>query len=937
VDSFKIPSSLCQGQALSSPVKSWEVERGIGEGVPYAVSRVTLSTRHRLHTVLFAAALLCLPQPSLAGWGSSGKRSFVPKTAQPAVSMEAELENGYAVYKFATADGAELKITPYGSDMVRVQWHWTGVYEKDEPSVSLPPPPYRDMPRVMGESPEEYRILTPGLIVKVSKKYPLRVDFYDRRTGEPVCLDSSIQYSPEYDARQDASYNNVRSSGKFPAGFKLRNKKKAPQGVGYFGLGDWAGPLNRRGHRVQFWPDDAWQWTPKHSPKYTSFPIFYAVHPRPAGSSHVYAIFFNNPSRTVFDMARSDPGIASFSAADGQIDYFFIMGRSGSFSDIMERLTALSGRSALLPKWAYGYHSSKFTYTQSEITRLMEEFSEHSLPMSAVFLDVDYMNHGNQKAGSMKYWKVIQLTWAKQFPSPRRMISQLLRRGVRTVAMVEPFLDHRDPKFAEADRRGFFVKHIHGSTQMTRIWLGEKLAWLDFTNPEASSWWEGKVAKFCSDYGIRGIWNDLNETADLGQLRLDAVYHMGGRYPDLRDSRRWHLNVKATHSVYSTRASYRALQAAHPGERPYVLSRGGFPGIQKWAAGWSGDNLTNVKHLSCNIRAGTSVGICGFSNYGHDVGGFSGTPSPELMERWFEWASLSPSMRNHGSKSFARREPTVYEEPTRSRLSSSIRNRYYFLPHLYSLAYSSHATGRPINEPVVSVFPDDTGTFDQSENDFMVGSDVLVTPVVALGNSSRKVYFPSSGFVWHCFWDDTQYPAGRRREVPAPRGRLPVFVRPLGIVPVSPLSLRPADPESPSVQDLHPQELELHVWPGVGKNEYLFYDDGGVIPLDKPDPLRIVLRIAVMSDGKSTKVTASTVSGNPPPSTTPRLTVVFRAMDGPKASALVDGKRALVSPTRLPGAKKFRLSVPVELVGGRFVVNLRTADSISADPLPGQP
>lgn len=882
------------------------------------------TSRPVLFAVLALGTTALVLAPRLeAGWGvapAPGPKTPT-KTAQPATGMVPSVENGSAVYRFPTADGGELKITPYGPDTVRVQWHWVGVYEKDEPSLAQPPPPYDSMPRIIGESRTAYRVLTPGLRIEVSKQFPLRVDLYDRHSGAPVCLDSSIEYTPGYDARNDESYNNVRISGKFPAGFKVRNKKKAPAGTGYFGLGDWGGPLNRRGHRVQFWTDDAWQWGANHSPKYTSFPIFYAVTPRPKSPPQIHAIFFNNPSRTVLDMGYSDPGIASMAAASGQVDYFFFMGRTGEFADITNLLTALTGRSALLPKWAYGYHSSKFTYTQSEISALLKEFGEHSVPMSAVFLDVDYMNHGIQNFESMKYWKIIQLTWSKKFPSPRKMIEGLFSRGIRTVAMVEPFLDRRDPKFATANRQGFFIKDINGSTQMTRLWAGDELAWLDFTNPEASAWWESKVSDFCAKYGIRGIWNDLNETADVGQLRLDAVYHMGGQFPELQDDRRWQLNVKAPHSIYSTRASYRALSTAHPGTRPYVLSRGGFPGVQRWAAGWSGDNMPNEEHLACNIRAGTSIGICGFSNYGHDVGGFSGSPSPELLERWFEWSSMSPSMRNHGSKSFARREPTVYAEPTRSRLFSSIRNRYYFLPHLYSLAYQSTASGRPINEPVVAVFPSDPKTFSRSDNDFMVGKDMLVAPVVALGDIYREVYFPSSGFIWHCFWSDGAYQAGTRRAVEAPLGRLPIFVRPLGVVPVAPSSLSRPLEESPSARDLSPREIEFHVWPGVGENEYLFYDDDGITSLDLPDEHRTLIRILVKSDEKKITVTGSMENFDQSAPTTRKLVVVFRALPPASDSVISADRPPEVSAFRPPGSRKFRSRVPVEMADGRFSVS----------------
>jgi alpha-glucosidase len=861
-------------------------------------------------------AQVTAPPPA---WGQSSAKKDT-RTAGGAVSMEAFFKEGRVFYSLETEGGGELKITPYGNSVARVQWHWTHAYEKDDPALSATPADFPATPAIMGESDSHYRILTPDLKILVSKTSPLRVDFYNRKNGRPVCLDAYTQYSPSYDPRQDRTYDKVRIDGKLPRGFKVKNAKRTGDSSGFFGLGDWGGPINRRGHRIQMWNEDSWGWPALHSPKYTSFPVFYSVTPAPGKRPPtIYALFFNNPSRTVFDMAASRPDRVSFSAADGQIDYFFFLGGGLSFSDILENLTHLTGRPALLPKWALGYHTSKFSYFQKDIEKLHKDFSRISCPLSGVFIDVEYMNRGLPELGR---WRIEQLSWNKKyFPSPKKMISSLLQGGIRTTAMVEPFLDKRDPLFKEAEQKGYFVRHIHGGTQMTEIWCTPSAGWIDFTNPEASRWWSDRLSSFCKEYGIRGVWNDLNETADTGQIRLDGIYDLSSRWSDRFDSRRWHINVKATHCIYSTKASYDALRQAFPDERPFVLSRGGFPGVQRWAAGWSGDNLSDQTHLSSNIRAGTSVGISGFSNYGSDVGGFSGHPSFPVLQRWYEWSSLSPFMRSHYSKFAPPREPPVYKPAESELLTRAVRSRYYFLPHIYSMAYASTKTGTPLNAPVVAFYPNDVATFSKSDYDFMVGSDMLVSPVVGLPEDLvQEVYLPGHRLSsWYSFWTNRRYPASRSYMVEAPMGRPPLFVRELGIIAVNPRSLAP-EQKSPSPEDLEFAETEIHIWPGRGSNRYVFYDDDGLTPLESPCAQRLELEINVQSDGTASSLFATVLNGEIGHER--KINIVFRALPRGKYRVLLDGVLVDFSEVDHPESSLNDLVIPAPRSAKGFFISL---------------
>jgi alpha-glucosidase len=839
------------------------------------------------------------------------------QTAKGAVAISLIEEDGIPRYLLATRERGEVKISIYDSDVVRVQWHWGHVYPKDE--VALDPSfqwPGNKLPRDFGETIGFFFIRTPKLEIRISRKDDLRVDFYCALTGSPICLDKSIEYNPSYDARFDDSYENIRERSRLPRAFKVKNTKFADPQSGFFGLGDWAGPVNRRGHRIQFWNDDSFNWHEFQSPKYTSFPILYNVIQNPSGSAAIYAIFFNNTSRTMFDLGARSPDTYSFEGADGQVDYFFIKGEGGDFYDITDKITALTGRSAFFPKWSYGYQLGRFTYTEREMYDVLGRFYSESTPLSAIYIDLDYMDQSPSPYD--QEYHLVQFEWNPVwFPSPRALMDSLGEEGVGAVIMVEPFIDTRDGKFKYAEQSGYFIRSNGGDVQRLDIWCAPEVGWLDFTNPEAARWWQREVSQFVRAYGIRGIWNDLNEGADTGKIKLDGLYNMGGRFPDRGDSRGWHLNAKSTHPIYSTRVSHEALKDAWPGKRPFVLGRGGFPGVQRYSAVWSGDNRSDANHLFNNIRAGASMAICGLSNYGHDVGGFTGNPSFELFQRWHEWSAFSPLMRNHSGKPNPTREPYKFPHHERVLLNLSIRTRYYFLPHIYSLARECSVNGMPINSPVVARFPNSLGVFSDNESDFMIGRDVLVAPVTSLGTKMRKVFFPEGSGRWHSFWDDgdVTFSGGEVAEVDAPLGRAPVFVKEGGIVVVNPEALGGSAPSKDNTVTSVP---EVHVWPG-GDGKFTFFDDDGDSDTEVDDDQRYTVHINNATFGEHVSISLrafGNISGR-------QMRIVLRGKDWQNRNYLINGKAApeLRSQAGRGIGRWTGVVIPVDLSNGGVVIS----------------
>ncbi len=794
--------------------------------------------------------------------------------------------------------------------MVRVRWSPSPAISTEalDSHILRPLASFWPVSSSLDESEEYYSVKTSELEVRITKSGRLRVDFYDLRRKILLSTDESIEYDGFYLPSLDPTYEISRAGNMPPpVGFAVKNTRSAPMGECYLGLGDWGGPLDRRTAIIQHWNEDAWAWSELRNPKYTSMPIFHALDSQHGG--HIYSIFLNNPSRTMFDMCSSDPVKLSFQVSVGALDYFFVGSSDGRLSGPMKELGSLTGMPAFLPKWGYGYHMSKFTYTQSELTEMVSRHREASIPLSAVFVDLDYMDQ--LPSTTDNEWQLVQFKWGPAYPSPAPMIESLLEEGISTVVIVEPFVTDEDPKFFHAEERGFFVRDERGRPCYTDLWCAERAGWIDYTKPSAAAWWIGELSEFMSNYRVSGVWNDLNETADKGKIPLTAVYSMGeaDRSSKISPDRR-HSSVKNIYAIYNTKASYAASEKADPSSRPFVLSRGAFPGIQKWAAGWSGDNLSSEDHLRCNIRVGTSMGISGMSNFGHDIGGFSGVPSAEVMERWQEWAVYTPLMRNHYSKQSKPREFYRFPPETASRLASTILQRYYLLPTIYSLAWSASQTGWPIAAPVPAVFPEDKKTYTSNENDIMLGESILAAPVVKVGDRSRRVYLPATPGGWFSFWEEEAWSPGDQI-VQAQMGRAPAFARAGAIIPVAAKMTSAARPWGRGAVKWDNQ-MEIHVWPGAF-GRFTIYDDDGKTPLHSGDRYRIEVGVVTQNAGNRWIISLDSRQ----PMRNRDWKVVLRGLKSPPSRIRVNGAEVEVSEKLPPSIDipkgKFPLGVIVEI------------------------
>ena len=207
-----------------------------------------------------------------------------------------------------------------------------------------------------------------------------------------------------------------------------------------------------------------------------------------------------------------------------------------------------------------------------------------------------------------------------------------------------------------------------------------------------------------------------------------------------------HRELHNLYGLFMSKATYEGMKKQLNGKRPFLLTRAGFSGIQKYAAVWTGDNRNFWEHLQMSLPMVMNLGLSGIPFSGPDVGGFAHDVNGELFVRWTQVGSLTPFFRNHSAIGTVRQEPWSFGKKVEEIVKKYILFRYKWLPHLYSLFTLAHETGIPIMRPLVLEYPADQQTYNISDQ-FMIGENVLVAPIMQPGVKARAVYFPEGRWV----------------------------------------------------------------------------------------------------------------------------------------------------------------------------------------------
>lgn len=568
---------------------------------------------------------------------------------------------------------------------------------------------------------------------------------------------------------------------------ELRLRMRALPGERYAGLGEKVGFLDHRGKRLEEWCRDVLPHLPDTDPLYQAIPFLMVLRPVGVEAARSVGLFLASTWRTSFDLAARDPEAVRLGvdARAGGLELWLVAGPEPA--RVLERYSELTGRMPLPPLWALGYHQSRYSYaSEAEVRELAAGFRRRGIPCDAVHLDIHYMD------GYRLF------TWdPERFPEPRRMARELAEEGFRLVAIVDPGVKEEPgyPVYERGLERDAFCRTPDGDLYGGEVWPG-RTVFPDFARPEVRRWW-AELHRELLAQGVAGVWNDMNEPAVFdgpGKGMPEEVLHRGEDGAQLP-----HAAVHNAYALLEAAATRQGMLEARPEERPFILTRAGFAGIQRYAAVWTGDNSSWWEHLQMATPMLLGLSLSGVPFVGTDVGGFLGDASPELYARWVELGAFSPFFRTHTSLGTRRQEPWSFGEEVEAVARRYIRLRYRLLPYLYSLFRRAEQTGLPPMRPLWLHFPEDPGShavWDQ----FLLGEELLVAPVDRPGARRRPVHLPPGR--WRDAWSGRWHRGPADVLVEAPLERLPLFVREGAVLPLGPAVESTARLEEPEAGPL---------------------------------------------------------------------------------------------------------------------------------------
>ncbi|MCP4976833.1 MAG: DUF4968 domain-containing protein [Maribacter sp.] len=681
-------------------------------------------------------------------------------------------------FYFTTENGVILQITVLRNSALRFRYATEEVFQPDF-SYAISDNASRGYNKLeVSETKTEYLIETSKIKVLVDKK-SLRIQISD--------LEGNIINEDEIGFHWEENYEY--------GGNTVKMSKITQNAESYYGLGDKATHSNLKGKRINNWCTDQYAYGKDQDPLYKSVPFYCGLHKNIA-----YGVFFDNTFKTHFDFAHERRHVTSFWADGGEMNYYFFYGPE--MSKVIKAYTNLTGTPELPPMWAMGYHQSKWSYfPESNVKALAGKFRELKIPCDALYLDIDYMD------GFRCF------TWdKKKFPDPKRMIGELNEDGFKTVVMIDPGIkiDKDYWVYQEAMKNDYFCKRGDGPYMRGKVWPGE-CHFPDFTNPEVREWWAELYKEFMSELGVHAVWNDMNEPAVMEvpskTAPLDTRHNYDG-YP---------CTHRKAHNVYGmqmVRATYEGIKKYVYPKRPFVITRAGYAGTQRYSSTWTGDNVATWEHLwLANVQV-QRMCMSGMSFVGSDIGGFAEQPNGELFARWIQLGIFHPFCRVHSSGDHGDQEPWSFDSDVTDIVRKYIELRYQLLPYLYTMFWKYSKNGEPMVKPLVYFDQEDPQTHFRTD-EFIFGEHILVCPVQEPNAQGRRTYVPRGK--WYNYWNDEVVEGGKEKWVEADIDIIPLFVKEGAIIPKFPVQQY--------VGELEIKELDLEVYFRMGSESSTVYED----------------------------------------------------------------------------------------------------------------
>ncbi|MGQ1889552.1 glycoside hydrolase family 31 protein [Thermophagus sp. OGC60D27] len=673
-----------------------------------------------------------------------------------------EVENNKV--KFSLSDGSGMIVELFSQDIVKIWIDPDGSFVRNNPSYAVINNTPLLRPNV-SETPQGYEIYTAALIIRISKS-PFRIRFFDKY--QKLLLD-------DYQNKGFEISENGMSVSK-----TLRPDENI------YGLGEKAGPLNRRGRYYKMWNSDKPCYGIYEDPLYKSIPFFM--------SNYGYGIFVDNTFKTTFDFGSENENYFTFNAPGGEMVYYFIFGPT--FKEIISRYIELTGKPILPPKWAFGFSQSRGMLTNEKLTRdIAEGFRKRNIPCDMIYQDIGWTRY------------LQDFVWnTNNYQNPVKMLDDLEKQGFKVIVSQDPVVAQNNVvQWNQADSAGFFVKDIRTGKSYDMPWpWGGNCGVVDFTNPKVGDWW-GDYQQMVIDQGVKGFWTDMGEPAWSNEENTDRLFmkHHDGMHEEI-------------HNVYGltwNKVVTEQFEKHNPNIRIFQMTRSSFAGMQRYTFGWSGDagNGYNVnegwKQLANQIPVGLSAGMGGIPFWSCDISGYCGDINDyeafaELYARWMQFGVFNPLSRAHHEGNNAV-EPWLFGQRVEAVCKDAIELKYALFPYIYSYAREAHDTGLPLMRAMFLEYPDDPET-QNLQTQFMFGKELLVAPVLEEAASVKRVYLPQGK--WFDYHDPRiSYDGEQWIDFPVTLESIPLFVRQGAVIPTMPvMQYIHEDPHYPLIYNVFP-------------------------------------------------------------------------------------------------------------------------------------
>ncbi|WP_329015670.1 glycoside hydrolase family 31 protein [Streptomyces sp. NBC_00690] len=658
----------------------------------------------------------------------------------PGMVVDAEPRPGGGVIRFARSE-LRIRVVTGGA----VFWGWDGA--GPEPSYALSGVVPEPDPRATLEPDKDggWRVVSERLTVQVSRDGAVEV-----RTPGGVVL------------RRDLPPRWWEGADGGPARWTVRSEVSAD--ARFFGLGGRSSGPRLRAGTYRLWNTDPGRtFGPRDDPLYITMPVQLVV-----ADAGTHLAFYDDPwdGRVVLregvegaGSGHDRPATSAVHMDGGPLRCWVVVGTPAR---VLSRWTRLTGAPAAPPSWALGPQHARWGFgSEREVRRVVAGYRERGLPLSALHLDIDHYD-GHR----------VFTVDRRRFPGLPGLAEELATDGVRLVSIVDPAVkaEAGGTVYDSGVAAGAFVRDVNGREVRGVAWPGV-CVYPDFTDPQVRSWWgqwyEERLAQ-----GFAGMWHDLNEPVSFSvfganTLPRSARHSFEGRGGDHREA----------HNVYAlamARAGYESLRRLRPHERPFLFSRSGWAGMQRYGGTWSGDVSSGWPGLRASLSLVLGLGLCGVPYSGCDVGGFDGSPAPELYLRWFQLGAYLPLFRTHSAIGAGRREPWEFGPDVLEHARAALLERERLRPYFVTLAQLARLTGAPYIRPLWWGFPKDRALRD-CEDAFLLGDALLVAPILEPGVRSRTVRLPRGR--WYDTATGRVYEGPGQVVVDAPLSRIPVLAR----------------------------------------------------------------------------------------------------------------------------------------------------------------